>query len=102
MNKKTKLAELRKELRIVYSDIELSKTSTIIERLHKKKERIIKEINELEKETTFDREKHIAKVKDQNNKDNIYKGSDEFSKAGRLHRKYQKQEKHRIFNNSVQ
>ncbi|BDE75769.1 hypothetical protein [Staphylococcus phage S6] len=103
MNNKTKLAELRKELKIVYSDIQLSKTSTIEERLHKKKERLIKEINEiLEKDqNVFDREKHIARVKDQNN-DNIHKGSDEFSKAGRLHRKYQKQDKHNIFNNPVQ
>ncbi|QDJ97724.1 hypothetical protein PALS2_099 [Staphylococcus phage PALS_2] len=103
MNNKTKLAELRKELKIVYSDIGLSKTSTVEERLHKKKERLIKEINEIveKDQNIFDREKHIAKVKDRNN-DNIYKGSDEFSKAGRLHRKYQKQDKNRIFNNPVQ
>ncbi|QQO92406.1 hypothetical protein CPT_Machias_012 [Staphylococcus phage Machias] len=102
MNNKNKLVELRKELKTVYSNIGINRSFTIRERLHKEKERLIKEINELEKdEKTFDREKHIARVKDQNN-DNIYKGSDEFSKAGRLHRKYQKQEKHAIFNNSEQ
>ncbi|WRM43367.1 hypothetical protein [Staphylococcus phage LY01] len=87
MNKKTKLEELREELKIVYSDIGLTKSSTVKERLHKKKERLIKEINEIVNQSTFDREKHIAKVKD---RDNIYKGTDDFSKAGRLHRKYQK------------
>jgi|SRR5699024_10092681 len=101
MSNKNKLSELRKELNRVYVDINSSKTSTIVERLHKKKERLIKEIKELEKENAFDREKHIAKVKDYVS-DDIYKGSDEFSKAGRLHRRYQKEEKHRIFNNSVE